>query len=527
MIKRPDYEMKSWILAALVFSAFPAAAALDRVEARHGGVSMSGNMTGAVDLQFGVHVGGTLDQKIDQLERELRLMQYARDYFPPLLSEISFSGTNLPMSQCLADLSTKVGKSIPMELGTNDFKAKAFVFEEITLLDGLKYLLAFDDAILDVSDGKLVCRPVRQALALDQPQYDLLQLMAARQYAAVEQILASQSVNVKGIQNHDGQTLLHLAAWRNQTRIAKRLIALGADIGAKDDVGYTPLHEAARDGNRECVELFLQNGADQGIPDNNNDTALETAIYYGHLDVAKLLADHGAKLDIYTASALGRVKEVQKFLDQTASPGAGKREGGSQETAPGRIILAHATDPLPKSRFSGFWGTTPLHCAARGGSVEVANLLVSRGESVSAKDRNGETPLFWAAEGRRLETAEFLVKHGADVNATNSFGRTPLLAAARYAITPELVNFLVKSGADVNARDDQGENALHKIAWSGGPERNVETAKILFDAGTDMAAKNKDGKTPFDVLLDNSLRTSALVEIYRNHANKTSSGSGK
>lgn len=522
------HEMKSLIIATLMLSALPASA-LDRVEARHGSVSMRGYMTGATEFQFGVQVSGTLDQQIDQLERELRLLQFARDFFPPLLSEISFSGTNRLMSQCLADLSGKVGKSIPMELGTNEFNAKEFVFEGITLVDALKYLVAFDDAILDVSGGKLVCRPVRQALSLDQSEYDLVHLMARQRFQAVEQMLANKPVNVQKIQNQDGQNLLHLAARHNQTSIAKRLITLGVDLNAKDHAGYTPLHEAVRFGNRECAELLLENGADLSIPDNNNDTALETAVYYGFLDLAKVLVDRGATLDIFTASALGMVDQVRKLLDQGADHNAGQHDYDGQKPAPGPIILRHSTDPLPKSRFScfGSYGVTPLHCAARGGSIEVASLLVSHGESVSAKDDRGETPLFWAAAGGRLETAEFLVKHGANVNATNTLGSTPLLTAARDTVAPELVKFLVKAGADVNARDDGEENALHKLAWFGYPERNVETAQILLDTGADITARNKDGKTPLDVLLDNSMRNSDLVKLYRNHTDKTSSRNGK
>src|SRR5437899_4123066 len=109
---------------------------------------------------------------------------------------------------------------------------------------------------------------------------------------------------------------MHLPAYSNHISIAKRLIALGADINAKDHVGYTPLHEAARDGNRACAELLLKHGADLTIVDNKNDTPLETAIYYGYLDLANILVDHGAPLDIFTASGLGMVDQVRKLLDQ-------------------------------------------------------------------------------------------------------------------------------------------------------------------------------------------------------------------
>jgi hypothetical protein len=129
-----------------LLSPFPGHAALERVEARPGGTSMSGG-SGATDFQFGIYVKGTLDQKIEQLERETRLLRFARDNFPPLSEKITYAGTNRPISQCLSDLSAPLGKPIPMDVGTNDFLAREFVFENIPLVDALKYLAAFNNAV--------------------------------------------------------------------------------------------------------------------------------------------------------------------------------------------------------------------------------------------------------------------------------------------------------------------------------------------------------------------------------------------
>ena len=176
-----------------------------------------------------------------------------------------------------------------------------------------------------------------------------------------------------------------------------------------------------------------------------------------------------------------------------------------------------------KANVASRYGVTPLHWAARGGSVEVVSLLISRGESLAAKDDRGDTPLFWAADAGQLDTARFLVEHGADVNATNLFGGTPLLTVARAKESPEFVKFLINAGADVKARDRQGEIALHKLAWFVYPQLNVESAQILLDAGADIAAKNQDGKTPLDILLDNSMKNDDLVKLFHEYADKKSS----
>src|SRR2546425_6451750 len=237
----------------------------ERVEAGPQGSTMSGRMMAATDVQFGVRVSGTLEQQIEKLQRELRLLEFRKDTFPALSKTISLAGTNVSMSQCVNELSRLAGKAIPIDLGPNDFSTKGFVFRDLPLVDALKYLVAFDDAILDVSERKLVCRPVRQGLALKAEEYDLLKLMMSQRYNEVEHILATKAPDVRNIRDQDQQTLLHFAAWHNQRSLLSRLLELGADVNAKSSTGYTPLHEAARFGNVSCEEVLLRSGADFSI----------------------------------------------------------------------------------------------------------------------------------------------------------------------------------------------------------------------------------------------------------------------
>jgi len=471
-------------------------------------------------MQFDLDVSGSLDQTIERLQRELRLLLVTRDTFPLLSNVISDSGTNRLMSECLGRLSTQLGKPIPMDLGTNDFITKEFVFEKIPLVNALKYLVAFNDSVLDASEGRLVCRPVSQALSLVGREYQLLRLMTMKSFQEAAELLKKERLDVAKIRDHDNHTLLHLAVAHNKTALAERLITLGSLINARDDIGYTPLHAAVRDNHLECVQLLLKNGADVTIPDNNNSVPLQTAVYFGYRDIAEALVSAGAPVDIFTASGFGMADRIKKMLDEGVRYEEIQSNYLAQQLSHGAFICGMG-DPFHKSpgSYLGIFNVSPLHWAARGGSVEVVSLLISGGELVSLKDSNGETPLFWAAAGGKIQTAALLIKQGADVNATNEFGRTPLLIATRDTDAPELAKLLVDSGANVNARDNRAENALHKLAWYGYPEKNIETAKILLDAGADINAKNDDGKTPLDILLDNSFQNPGLVEVFRHHIN--------
>ena len=62
-------------------------------------------------------------------------------------------------------------------------------------------------------------------------------------------------------------------------------------------------------------------------------------------------------------------------------------------------------------------GCTPLHYAANNNSKETAEILISNGADINAKDEDEATPLHYAANNNSKETAEILISNGADINA--------------------------------------------------------------------------------------------------------------
>ncbi|MBT4900873.1 MAG: hypothetical protein HON54_03060 [Verrucomicrobia bacterium] len=59
-----------------------------------------------------------------------------------------------------------------------------------------------------------------------------------------------------------------------------------------------------------------------------------------------------------------------------------------------------------------FDGWTPLNYAAWYGRKEIAELLISNGADVNAKDEDGKTPLDATYLFNKTETADLLRKHG-------------------------------------------------------------------------------------------------------------------
>lgn len=62
--------------------------------------------------------------------------------------------------------------------------------------------------------------------------------------------------------DYDGWLPIHFAVHARQLETAEKLIAAGADVNSKNEVGMAPLHFATDSPNIEMVELLLKNGAD-------------------------------------------------------------------------------------------------------------------------------------------------------------------------------------------------------------------------------------------------------------------------
>jgi predicted acyl esterase/ankyrin repeat protein len=90
-------------------------------------------------------------------------------------------------------------------------------------------------------------------------------------------------------------TALHYAARFGSTKVAKVLIAHGADIRAKDKWGYQPIHWAAYHDRPEIIELLIAEGADVNAKTSLGQTPLELAIPRRNTAAIEVLRKHGAK----------------------------------------------------------------------------------------------------------------------------------------------------------------------------------------------------------------------------------------
>jgi len=173
-------------------------------------------------------------------------------------------------------------------------------------------------------------------------------------------------------------------------------------------------------------------------------------------------------------------------------------------------------------------GRTLLMLAARTGSVDAVQLLLSKGENPNAVEtRTGTTALMWAALENRAETVRVLVKAGADANTRSKAtayphtppgvigdaleegysyvgqtvlpkgGWTALMYAARQGAL-DAVRALVECGADLNVADQDGTPAVTFAIING----HYEVATMLVERGANVNQPDRTGATPLYSAVD-------------------------
>jgi len=236
--------------------------------------------------------------------------------------------------------------------------------------------------------------------------------MEGRSQAMELLIAAGADVNARTKRGH---APLHYA---DNEAVAELLIANGADICAKanaSDRGETPLHIASHNSRLVLVKVLIANGADINGKDDLGRSCLHVA--RGEWMIELLIAEG--------ANVSAKDKDGRTPLHFPS----GKAKGLP-------VLVANGADVNAEDN----QGRTPLHMVDDR-SVHDAESLLREGAKVNAKDVKGQTPLHVAAFKGCERIAKLLIDNGADVNAKDKDG-LPALDYASKADREALIEML-------------------------------------------------------------------------------------
>jgi len=276
-------------------------------------------------------------------------------------------------------------------------------------------------------------------------------------------------------------------------------LAVPYAVGApsKSDVA-----DAAMRGDKAAVRSLILRKVDVNAPQIDGTTGLHWAVQADDLELAELLIRNGAKVSVATVAGatplqLAAVNGSAVLLD--------------------RLIAAGADPNAPLTRS----GDTALMIASRTGKVDAVRMLLDHGAKVNTQETwGGTTALMWSVSEKHPEVAKVLIEHEADVNARSYYvpsasGRgfegttpvaekpgkefeefasgwlTPLMFAARENDL-ESARVLVNAGADINAQSGDGKDALSLAFFDG----SYDVAEFLIDSHANVNQKDAQRFTP-------------------------------
>jgi len=294
------------------------------------------------------------------------------------------------------------------------------------------------------------------------------------------------------------------------------LVKHDADLNASYR-NYRPLHALIQEkphaggsstrARVKCLEWLLAHGADpEQAAAWPSARALVIAAFVGERAYVDVLRAAGAKIDVFTAAALGEAKTVARLVAKDPPLAqardaerltalqccAGSRLGGTDKRTAARLVeiartLVEAGADVNVRTPSWGHDVNVSYFVIRSGQVEVLEYLLDHGLDATAA-------IGTAAWDGRADLLDLLIARGARLNDALEQTRPMLNELVRWGRFKQ-ARLLLTRGASPNIPDERGWTAIHQAASRG----NVKMMEDLLAAGGDITRRDGSGHTPLDI----------------------------
>ncbi|XP_043912117.1 fibronectin type 3 and ankyrin repeat domains protein 1 isoform X2 [Protopterus annectens] len=135
-------------------------------------------------------------------------------------------------------------------------------------------------------------------------------------------------------------------------------------------------------------------------------------------------------------------------------------------------------------------GYLSLMLACFAGHLDIIKHLRKYGVSWNTTDFGGSTPMHWAADGGHCKVVQYLISDGCKVDVKDNGSLwTPLMRVSAVSGNVDAASSLIQAGANVNAKDKDGKTPLMVAVLN----NHEPLVRLLLAKGADLTVTNEYG----------------------------------
>ncbi|KAJ3687196.1 hypothetical protein LUZ61_016360 [Rhynchospora tenuis] len=271
---------------------------------------------------------------------------------------------------------------------------------------------------------------------------------------------------IEEIEDEDGDSALHLAAFHGRTKICQYLVEdLAFPVDFLTEKGESPLLYAVVRSHTETVKYLISRGANPAVLNNKGTNPLHYAARHGHVKLVKYLLSLGVPVEGTLKNAL-------------CTPLMAAVQCGQESTV--KVLLQQRA----KVNHVTITDDTPLLSSVRAGSLECTKLLIKAGA-----DLNLKCPLAVAVHMQSVEIIKCLLEAGADPNVCNIYGQLPIEIAV-MGKNRNIVEMLFPLTSPIREVDDWSVQGI--IQYVNSDDYFQKNKEILENSSAYLKGKGDD-----------------------------------